>query len=519
MSDPLEPTAGERPGRAAGGRGDSAHPRRQPRRRGRGPGPILVLVAIAAIPAIVLFSGFRWADGRVVDDTTAPIPSSTIVAPAAADPPLATGLLSARRFPTISSRSLSLDAFEADVVPFFGLVNDRSCVAMSVDGIDVGAKNATIPVIPASNQKIVVAAVAVDELGENYRYETIVAAAAQPVGGVVDGDLYLVGGGDPLLSSDWYATSNLERYPVTSPTSLDSLADSVVAAGVVTVTGAVVGDGGRYDDEFYAPGWSTGVAGLEAGPYDALMVNDSRVLNDPLRANDPNEGAAREFVRLLEERGVTVAGGSVVGVRPASSVTIASIESAPMTDVAAEMLGNSDNNSAELMVKEIGLATSNEGSRTAGLMAMEQKLVEWSIDTTDVVLADGSGLSPDNRLTCEALLAILKRYPADGPIGAGLAVAGESGTLSDTFADHEIAGRLLGKTGTLNNPPFNQDPPAVKALAGYVLVDGGSAVEYVLILNGPTISDQSEYREIWYGLADVLAGYPSGPTPAELGPR
>ena len=163
-----------------------------------------------------------------------------------------------------------------------------------------------------------------------------------------------------------------------------------------------------------------------------------------------------------------------------------------MTDVAAEMLGNSDNNSAELMVKEIGLATSNEGSRTAGLMAMEQKLVEWSIDTTDVVLADGSGLSPDNRLTCEALLAILKRYPADGPIGAGLAVAGESGTLSDTFADHEIAGRLLGKTGTLNTPPFNQDPPAVKALAGYVLVDGGSAVEDVVILNGPTISDQSE---------------------------
>jgi D-alanyl-D-alanine carboxypeptidase/D-alanyl-D-alanine-endopeptidase (penicillin-binding protein 4) len=49
--------------------------------------------------------------------------------------------------------------------------------------------------------------------------------------------------------------------------------------------------------------------------------------------------------------------------------------------------------------------------------------------------------------------------------------------------------------------------------------DGGSAVEYVLILNGPTISDQSEYRDVWYALADLLASYPSGPTPAELGPR
>ena len=64
-------------------------------------------------------------------------------------------------------------------------------------------------------------------------------------------------------------------------------------------------------------------------------------------------------------------------------------------------------------------------------------------------------------------------------------------------ADSEVAGRLLGKTGTLNNPPFDQDPPAVKALAGYLPVEGGGQVEYSLVLNGATISDQSEYRPIW----------------------
>ena len=69
------------------------------------------------------------------------------------------------------------------------------------------------------------------------------------------------------------------------------------------------------------------------------------------------------------------------------------------------------------------------------------------------------------------------------------------------------------------DPPFNDDPPAVKALAGYVEVDGGSVVEYALVLNGPTISDQSEYRPVWNALADVLVTYPSGPTPAELGLR
>ncbi len=114
---------------------------------------------------------------------------------------------------------------------------------------------------------------------------------------------------------------------------------------------------------------------------------------------------------------------------------------------------------------------------------------------------------------------MLQRSEPDGPIGAGLPIAGQTGTLADIFVDHPIAGRLLGKTGTLSNPPFNQDPPGVKALAGYALVEGGGAVEYALVLNGPTISDQSEYRPLWNSLADVLVTYPQGPTPADLGVR
>ena len=73
----------------------------------------------------------------------------------------------------------------------------------------------------------------------------------------------------------------------------------------------------RYDDEYFAPSWGLGVAGLEAGPYDALMVNDSRVLYDPLKANDPAQGAAQEFVRMLNERGITVGGTATTGTSPA----------------------------------------------------------------------------------------------------------------------------------------------------------------------------------------------------------
>ena len=477
-----------------------------------------MLAAVALVPALGLAALHRWSSSQADtgDDVSLIDPDATVPAPTET---LTTPVLGIRRMPTVLSRAVNIDAFRAEVDAFLATINDRSCAVVAVDGVDVAARGESLPVVPASVQKLLVAAVALERLGGDFTYTTTVVAATEPASGVVAGDLYLVGGGDPLLSSDWYPESNMELYPVTSPTSLDSLADDVVASGVTSVGGDVVGDGSRYDDEFFAPGWGVGVAGLEGGPYDALIANDSRVLGEELRANDPNLGAAREFIRLLEERGVEVAGEASSGAAPAVSVELASVESAPLDDVVAEMLGSSDNNTAELLVKEIGAAEMLPGTREAGLEIMREQLVDWGVDVESVVLADGSGLSLDNRLTCEALAAVVERYDSGSAIGRGLPVAGQTGTLSDVFVDHPVQGRLLGKTGTLNNPPFNVDPPAVKSLAGYLPVEGGGEVEYVLILNGPTISDQSEYRPIWLDLADTLDTYPSGPTPAELGPR
>jgi D-alanyl-D-alanine carboxypeptidase/D-alanyl-D-alanine-endopeptidase (penicillin-binding protein 4) len=473
---------------------------------------------VALLPAVGLFALHRWSSSQADAGEAEPVIDPD-AGEATTTEPLTTPVLGIRRMPTVLSRAVNIGAFRSEVDTFLATLNDRSCAVVAVDGIEVGARSDTLPLIPASVQKMVVAAVALERLGEDFTYTTSVAAAAEPVAGVVDGDLYLVGGGDPLLSSDWYPESNMELFPVTSPTSLDALADSVVAAGVSSVGGAVVGDGSRYDDEYFAPGWGVGVPGLEGGPYDALMANDSRVLGEELRANDPNVGAAREFTRLLEERGVEVTGEATSGTTPDDSVELASVESAPLEEVIAEMLGNSDNNTAELLVKEIGASEALPGTREAGLAVMREQLLEWGVDVESVVLADGSGLSLDNRLTCEALAAVVERYDSDSAIGRGLPVAGQTGTLSDVFVDHPVQGRMLGKTGTLNNPPFNVDPPAVKSLAGYLPVEGGGEVEYVLILNGPTISDQSEYRPIWLDLADTLDTYPSGPRPAELGPR
>ncbi len=477
-----------------------------------------MLAAVALVPIVMLLALRSWSGGLVDDNEGAPPTDPAAVVPTPS-PGLSTGMIAFRRVPTIVSRELNTEAFASEVSPVLSSLNDRSCGAISVDGELIGERNGGVAVIPASNQKVPVAAAALERLGPDFRYTTIVAAASPPVGGVVDGDLFLIGGGDPLLSSDWYPTSNLELNAVTSPTSFDALADRVVATGVTQVTGSVVGDGSRYDDEFYAPGWGDGVAGLEGGPYDALMANDSRVLGDPLRASDPSEAAAREFTQLLESRGVTVGGAATAGIAPTEVAEVATIDSAPLSDVVAEMLGNSDNNTAELVVKELGYTVAAPGTREAGLGVVREQLTAWDIDVAPLVLVDGSGLSLDNRLTCDAVLAVLQETGFDSPIGQGLPVAGQTGTLATAFVDHPVAGRLRGKTGTLNNPPFNVDPPAVKALAGYLPVEGGSAVEYVLILNGPTISDQSEYRPVWDALADALDTYPSSASPADVGPR
>ena len=480
--------------------------------------PVIVVTVLALIPTLVLWSVWRWADGEAASaQEAAPAPSErpdVVTDPAKALP---TTLLSFRRTAGELSRRLNVASFETAVQPLLQQVDERSCTAVSLDGRLVGSRNPDTVVIPASSLKILVAAVASEVLGDDFVYTTRV-IGPPPSGGVVDGDVHLVGGGDPLLSGDWYAASNLDRFPAFNTTSLDELARRVAAAGVVEIRGVVRGDGSRYDDEFYVDSWGGGVAGVEAGPYDALLVNDARVLGDDLRGSDPAEAGAREFVRLLAEQGVIVTGGAGIGVAPDTATELAAIDSEPLPAIIAEMLNNSDNNTAELMVKEIGLVATGAGSRSAGLGVIADTVAGWGIGTSGLVLGDGSGLSLDNRLTCSLLLEVLQYAGFAGPVGQGLAVAGETGTLVDIFGDTPMAGRLRGKTGTLNNPPFDQDPPAVKALAGFVPVDGGGAIEYVLILNGPTISDQSEYRPIWAELVTALNSYPAVAGPAQLGP-
>lgn len=502
-----------------------AAPARYPR------APLLLLMVLALVPVVILTAVWVWSDDQAdvyeaARDAAeagdgAVRPASTEAGgtgggAAGAGAPLVTPLLDYRRAPEQVVGVSDVNRLAEDMEPMLVFVNDESCVAVAVDGRLVTAKNIATPVIPASNQKLLVASVALEVLGPEYRFTTT-AAAPPAVDGVVDGDLFLIGGGDPLLTSDDFPIQD-DRFPAADTTSLDELADAVVGAGITTVRGSVVGDGTRYDDQWVIASWGDDVAFVDAGPYDALVVNDSRVVGRSSRQSDPNEAAAREFARLLRNRGVQVSNGPRSGVADPGAAVIGAVDSAPLSSVVEGMLTTSDNNTAEMLVKELGVADSGEGTLAAGLNVIDRTLRSWGVPMDGVRLVDGSGLSPDNRITCAALLAVLDRSGDSGLPGA-LPVAGRTGTLADEFIGSPVEGGLRAKTGTLDNPPFDQPPSAVKALAGYLDAPNGSTIEFVLIQSGPDVTEDEKYRALWTALGDRLATYPAGADTLTVGPR
>ena len=476
--------------------------------------PLFGLVVLGLIPVAALTALLVWSDD-IADEYEASesVGAETfepIGEPAAA---LTTSISDYRRAPVDLARIGADNELATSLEQLAAFIDGRSCLAVSVDGRQVSTWNGDVPVIPASTNKLLVGGAAIELLGADYRFSTAVAAPA-PVDGVVEGDLYLIGGGDPLLVAGGL---ELDEVPA-APTSLDLLADSVVAAGITSIRGAVVGDASRYDAEFVNPTWQDGDAYVEAGPIGGLLVNDGRVVGRSARQRDPGEAAAREFARLLADRGVAVSNGWRAGLLEPGIPEIASVESAPLTAVVSDMLTRSDNDTAEMLLKELGYLVAQPGTTSAGIDVLERTVRSWGTPMDEVVFADGSGLSADNQLTCDALVAVLDHLE-ETPAADGLPVAGRSGTLIDEFLGSPVEGRLVGKTGTLSNPPVDADPPEVKALAGYLDAPNGETLQFAIVLNGAGYVTTEGYVPFWSALADRLAVHPTGPDPALLGPR
>jgi D-alanyl-D-alanine carboxypeptidase/D-alanyl-D-alanine-endopeptidase (penicillin-binding protein 4) len=190
---------------------------------------------------------------------------------------------------------------------------------------------------------------------------------------------------------------------------------------------------------------------------------------------------------------------------------VASLDSPPLAQIVAEMLTTSDNETAEAALKEIGVAASGEGSWDAGAAGLTELLAEAGVPVDGVRVADGSGLSIENRFTCRTLVDVLG-LPETGPVVRdGLAVAGETGTLAERWRGTDVAGRMRAKTGTLRN---------VTALAGEMEpLAGGSSVWFAYVANVADPGLVSPEQVGLDGLADILVRYPREVDLAALDPE
>lgn len=357
---------------------------------------------------------------------------------------------------------------------------------------EVGANFADLRLLPASNQKILTAMGALSVLAPRAVLTTEVRAAGPVTSGILDGDLVLVGGGDATLRS-------------TGPHSLEALAAQVAAAGITSVTGSVVVDESRYDTRRVAGGWEYWHLPDSVGPLSALTVDQNRYRADSAFLSDPADANAELFAAALGAAGVTVHGGdSAAG---AATTAVASLRSAPVNDLVARMLTDSNNMIAELLVKEVGLEAGGVGSTAAGLDAITEALAELCVDLTGLT-ADGSGLSRGNYRSARewrVLLQAAQAAPWWDTLLSSLPVAGESGTLRRRFLGTPAAGNLRAKTGTLF---------VARALSGTLTTADGRTVFFSALVNG---EDPRPGRAVFDELVALLAAYPDLPEDLTVG--
>lgn len=359
-------------------------------------------------------------------------------------------------------------------------------------GGPVYGRSSTTPLIPASTQKLAVAGAALATFGPQHRYTTTVTTTASiSRGGILRGNLVLVGDGDPALAQPAFAAVEPDR----PRTPLDRLAADVKRAGVRKINGRVLGDPTVLAHQPAAAGWpGRYFDNLDATRISGLTVDGGRALyrsGGALRAtaaDDPAEQAATVFARLLRERGIKVTGKPGVVGRPSPAGTqIASVDSPPLRMILRYMVQRSDNHFADTVFRTIG-AAKGDSTWIGAAGGTAEALAGLQLDWTDVVLADGSGLSRANRVSPLFLAQLQGRMWASNlqeewaPL---MAITGTSGTLRSRLSGTVAQGRVYGKTGTLRD---------VTALVGTVVGTEGRMLHFAAV--GNDLPSTARMREV-----------------------
>ncbi|WP_146211166.1 D-alanyl-D-alanine carboxypeptidase/D-alanyl-D-alanine endopeptidase [Quadrisphaera granulorum] len=466
--------------------------------------------AAAALAAVLLVSGYAAADtADAVPGVLTLSPPPTVPGPppapgAAAEPaaPAALGALDP------AAPRPDPGALAAAVGPLLGAAALRGSATASVVDATTGQvlldDGAATPQEPASVAKLLTAAAALRVLGPDATIPTRVVAGAQP------GQVVLVGGGDQLL-----AAGRGDPDAVVGRAGLADLADAVAdslrqrgaaAGSTVSVTLDDSLTGGSPQVE---AGWGTGdIAAGYVAPLTSLAIDAGRLVPGryAARSNDPGLDAARAFAGLLGQRGFTVAPAVERG-GPASTggALLGEVRSAPVADVVAQALAESDNTVAEGLARLVGAASGAPPGFASSAQAVMAAVSAADVDTTGAVLADGSGLGSGSAVPAAvftSLLSAAAREPELRPLLPALPVGGLSGTLEERFGQPGAAGAaglVRAKTGSLTG---------VTSLVGTVVDADGRLLAFAVLADatGPTPAARDAVDAVAAALATCGCG-------------
>lgn len=393
------------------------------------------------------------------------------------------------------------------------------------------AENAGEPMMPASTMKLLTSALAFERLGPGYQFSTdALRAGTLAPDGTLMGDIFIRGDGDPAFSGRF-----LGGGPATP---VNKLAELVASQGIKRVTGNVVGDASAFDDQRIPEGWLTrylqssyaarvsalslnenlvwvtispGGVSLEPSTSSIPLVNNVRVTSGgrarlsirrqsdgtiivggsigsnaaPRRyeyvVEDPASFTTGAFRNALIAQGIKIDGGTRLGRAPFGAVKIASLVSPTMDRMIAAMNRESINHYAELIFRNAARGPNRDAQASIPFArSVMRKFFAEKVhaDTSQLIFADGSGLSIVDRVTPRAMTQLLSyaHHSSWGPwFHSSLPVAGESELLRRRMRGGQAQGNLHAKTGTTND---------VIGLAGYVTALDGEVMAFSFLYNG-----------------------------------
>lgn len=451
-------------------------------------------------------------------------------------PGVGTPLISTLRLRELLTPSLTEPDFFTTLDDLMATAPTAACLSITLDGRDPPfyESGANTQVMPSEALVLLTLATAHQVLGPEHRFTTSVQSTVPMDGGVVNGDIYLVGGGDPrLFTDDFLATLTEDRDRIHTP--IEELAQKLVDDGLTLVTGAVVGDATRYDDLRYVPSWPESVIDSETiGTLLALQFDDGWVQfpvpeseqateetdgageqegdNEYLAAEDPPFYAAALFDDMLEARDVVIRRSPRSEAVPDDEevYVMAAIESVPLSDLYGQILANRYIETIELLLKEIGLAAMGTGSTSAGFQAVENTLNNAGIDVDQLQLLqfDGSGLDPANVATCPVFTSLLDSAEFSPLFHELLPTAAEAGPLGSRFAGVPDPGRITA---------FSGGTSSVTAMMGYIDIGLGQEVTFTFIANQPGADDNRAIRNLEEQIVRHLATLAAKPSLDDIG--